>query len=216
MIRAVVFDFDGVILESSDLKTEAFRQLFIEEKPELLRQIVAYHKQNMGISRFVKFRHIHEHILRKPYTDETERGLGSRFADLIDDGIKNSAFVKGAREFLVEHHRQYDCFVASGTPEQELLTIAANKEIARYFRELHGSPKQKADILKDILRRYSLRKEELVFVGDAPSDLRAARETGVIFVGRIQGDNLAPADCDRAIEDLTGLGNLLGQIGRRK
>ncbi|GAF78578.1 unnamed protein product, partial [marine sediment metagenome] len=28
MIKAIIFDFDGVIVESSDIKTEAFRELF--------------------------------------------------------------------------------------------------------------------------------------------------------------------------------------------
>ena len=52
MIEAIIFDFDGVILESADIKTNAFRTLFEKESPELINKIISYHFKNMGISRF--------------------------------------------------------------------------------------------------------------------------------------------------------------------
>src|SRR5690606_22889470 len=42
---AVIFDFDGVILESVKVKTDAFKELF-SDYPEHLEAIVAYHENN--------------------------------------------------------------------------------------------------------------------------------------------------------------------------
>jgi beta-phosphoglucomutase-like phosphatase (HAD superfamily) len=50
MLRAIVFDFDGVILESADIKTNAFRALFASY-PEHVDQIVDFHLRNAGVSR---------------------------------------------------------------------------------------------------------------------------------------------------------------------
>ncbi len=45
MIKAILFDFDGVILESMDIKTKAFSKLFTKY-PEYVDQIVKLHKDN--------------------------------------------------------------------------------------------------------------------------------------------------------------------------
>ena len=59
MIKAIVFDFDGVLAESANLKTRAFSDLFKGEDEETVRQIVAYHLKNAGVSRFEKFKIIY-------------------------------------------------------------------------------------------------------------------------------------------------------------
>ena len=58
MINSIIFDFDGVILESVSVKTAAFRQLF-SFAPEHVDEIVQYHLDNGGMSRFDKFRYIY-------------------------------------------------------------------------------------------------------------------------------------------------------------
>ena len=63
MISIIILDFDGVILESVSVKTEAFRTLF-SFAPEYVEEIVKFHKDNGGMSRFDKFRYIFDHILK--------------------------------------------------------------------------------------------------------------------------------------------------------
>ena len=46
MIRSIVFDFDGVLVDSVNIKTEAFARLFDHEGPEVLEKVVAYHLEN--------------------------------------------------------------------------------------------------------------------------------------------------------------------------
>lgn len=58
MIEVIILDFDGVVVESVDIKTEAFRELFQEY--ENVDDIVQYHLQNNAISRFIKFKYIYE------------------------------------------------------------------------------------------------------------------------------------------------------------
>lgn len=54
MIRAIVLDFDGVIVESLDIKTRAFRDLF-SDYPQHLDKIMSYHLAHNAISRYIKF-----------------------------------------------------------------------------------------------------------------------------------------------------------------
>src|SRR5215467_1275440 len=62
---AVAFDFDGVILESTDIKTAAFRALFADQ-PDALERILSLHETHGGVSRLVKFDLIYRDILKQP------------------------------------------------------------------------------------------------------------------------------------------------------
>ena len=53
--QQIIFDFDGVILDSNQIKSNAFSNSLIDEDKELVKLFIAFHKKNGGISRFKKF-----------------------------------------------------------------------------------------------------------------------------------------------------------------
>lgn len=180
MIRAAVFDFDGVIAESTKIKTEAFRRLFDGDE-----RAVEYHEANMGISRYDKFRHITTEILGRPYTPEDERRLGGRFSELVMDEVVRCPLVPGARELLERLAGELPLFVASATPEEEVRRIVELRDLTPLFAGVHGTPLTKGEILRRVVSERHLQPTEVVMVGDATSDLQGAREARVRFVGRV-------------------------------
>ncbi|MDN5339305.1 MAG: hypothetical protein PWQ30_414, partial [Euryarchaeota archaeon] len=58
-LTTLILDFDGVVVESLPLKTAAFRKIFSFTSPEHLDEIIAFHLENGGMSRYDKFRHIY-------------------------------------------------------------------------------------------------------------------------------------------------------------
>ena len=183
MQDVMVLDFDGVILESADIKTQAFRELF-SAYPDKVDAIVAYHETNAGISRFVKFRHIHAHLLGRPLGADEERALGERFADLVVEEVIRCAFVPGASELLKTYVKKCPLFLASGTPEGELHRLVEARNLNAFFRRIYGAPKEKPAILEDILTMTNTPRASLLFVGDGRSDYEAAKAAGVGFIGR--------------------------------
>ena len=210
MIQAIIFDFDGVILESADIKTEAFRKLF-NHYPDHVHAVVDYHMQNMGISRYEKFRHIFTHILKMPLSAELEKELGEKFTNTVFEEILSTEFVPGAYEFLAQNYEKYDFFIASGTPQLELEEIIQRRNISDFFREVHGTPRKKNEIIKDILLRFGFIPKEVVFVGDAISD-RLAAENLVNFIARMTKTEQGLADCKYKISNLTELPLILTQV----
>ena len=60
---AVVFDFDGVLVESVDVKTDAFAALYRPYGSDIVEKVVAWHMAHGGVMRFEKFRHFHRVFL---------------------------------------------------------------------------------------------------------------------------------------------------------
>lgn len=211
MIKAIIWDIDGVILESAEIKTKAFEILFADY-PDELSEIISYHQENGGISRYVKFKYIYEKILGKNLSAEEEAELGEKFSKIALTQVLKAPFVPGAIEFLSQNKNRYLFFVASGTPEDELKDILNHHQLTPFFLEIHGAPTTKADIIEDILYRYELQRQETVFVGDAESDRLAAEKTSILFIARLTQENPELKDCRWRINDLTELDTFLQNI----
>lgn len=184
MIKAVIFDFDGVLAESVNIKTEAFKRLFEKEGKDAQDKIVAYHLEHGGISRFEKFRYIYKEILKRPLSDKEFDSLCKRFEELVLEGVISAPEVNGASECLRKLQGRVKLFIVSGTPEDEIRLIVKVREMEHFFTGIYGSPKTKAELLGNILKEENLSKDEVVFIGDAMTDYNAAKDTGIGFLAR--------------------------------
>lgn len=184
MIGAIVFDFDGVLVESVEVKTRAFARLFASEPPRVVDRILEYHLKNGGVSRFVKFRTIYRDILHRPLQDGQFQALCDQYAKVVVEEVVAAPWVEGADEFLMNHQGDYRFLIVSGTPEDELKVIVRQRGMERFFDDILGSPRTKDLLLQEAMVKFGLQPSELVFVGDAETDWIAARQTGVPFIWR--------------------------------
>lgn len=202
---ALIFDFDGVLVESVGVKTQAFASLYAAYGPEIVTQVVDYHIANGGISRHRKFRYFHEALLGVPLSSEEEARLAGEFSLLVEEAVITAPWVAGAREFLLAHHASLPLFVASGTPEEELKRILDKRSMMPLFQGVHGSPAEKGEILRGIVARGNFDPDRVLMIGDAWTDWEGALAANVDFLGCVsQHDNPFPPDVP-VIPDLTRL-----------
>lgn len=207
MLDAIIFDFDGVICESVDAKTEAFRKLF-QGYPEHLDKIIQFHIVNGGISRYEKFKVIYRDFLKLELTEEESRRLGQRFTEYSYDAVVNSAFVHGACEFLNKYHKRLPLFIVSGTPEEEMISVVMKRKLNHFFQGVYGSPRSKSALIMKILSEGDFDADRVVFIGDSINDYAGADQAGVRFIGRVRPQHPNPfvdLPIEKLIEDLTGL-----------
>lgn len=183
--QVVILDFDGVLVESADIKTEAYAALYKGYGPEVVEQVIAYDRLHGGLSRFAKFRYYHRELLKKELGRRDAMRLGRRFSHLVKDAVIAAAWVRGVPEFLADYSDLFELYIASGTPEAELRQIVAARGMASFFKGIYGSPRTKVKIIGDILSRSGYRPEEAVMVGDSLTDYQAAVCAGISFVGRV-------------------------------
>lgn len=184
-IRLVAFDFDGVILESADLKTQAFAELFAEHGEAVARQFVAYHLAHQGISRFKKFEWFYRELLRRPLSETESQRLGKRFSELVYQKILIAPIVAGCQELLeVLHLHGLAMAVISGTPQDELLQIVEHRGLQHFFSHVIGAPTEKPEAIRRVLEDHGLGASQALFIGDGLSDFKAAQATQLAFVAR--------------------------------
>ena len=180
---AIVFDFDGTLVQSNEIKKWAFGKLYEKYGEDFVRLVTDYHVEHAGISRFVKFRHFHEHLLGLAYNDELGKNLSHNYSQLVFDAIVEAPYVEGAVKFLEKYYQQIPLFVASATPEEELRKIIFRRGMSRYFSNIYGSPATKNEILRLILSNHSWPPERVLMVGDSLADLEGAQSIKTDFMG---------------------------------
>ncbi|PHR30151.1 MAG: hypothetical protein COA36_01850 [Desulfotalea sp.] len=210
-LRALFFDFDGVIVDSIHIKTQALQLLFQGCSPGVIQKVIHYHKQHGGISRVDKIVHAHANFIGLPIGKEELEKWSGRYADLVVEKVIEAPWIQGAQEFLQSTTTStLEVFVISGTPEDELKYIINRRGITDSFKESLGSPVRKPAHIRNLLQKYELRPMDCVFVGDALTDYDAAKETGLHFVG-IQGEVIFPSGTV-VLEDCRGLQQALDNL----
>jgi phosphoglycolate phosphatase-like HAD superfamily hydrolase len=209
--RAVLFDFDGVICDSVDVKTQAFRALYEHHGPDITQAVARYHHEHGGISRYEKIRYYENLIHGTEPDQQTVDHLASKFADLVVQKVIESNYIDGALEALETTSATMSLYVVSGTPEDELQHIVEARRLSDFFDAVYGSPRQKHDIIASIMHDHGYEAGDCLMIGDAMTDYTAAQKTSVDFLGVLSGDhNPFPAGT-RVIDDLTMLSNVFNQ-----
>lgn len=183
MNKGIIFDFDGVVCDSVNVKTEAFATMYRAHGDDVVAKVVQYHHDHGGISRYEKFRYYHKELLGIALTDEEVMKLGDDFSSIALQKVIDSPYIPGVLDFIKKQHKRADLFICTGTPESEILIILKKKNLTQYFTGIFGAPKSKADIIREIMLRYHKTPEQLEFFGDAMTDYKAAMETNVKFIG---------------------------------
>ena len=85
------------------------------------------------------------------------------------------------KKFLKNNYKKYDFFISSATPSHELYDIV-KKKLSKYFINTLGSPNNKFQHIKYILKNYNYNNRELIFIGDTYNDYLAAKSYNIKFI----------------------------------
>ncbi len=183
MIEALIFDFDGVILDSTGIKDAAYRKIF-QGYDENTKRFMEYHQINGGISRFVKIRYFFEELLQQEVSKERVMELAGQFGAMMREELTNPAhMIKESVEFIKNNHQKYPIHVASGAEEEELKFICEKLGIKEFFVSIHGSPTIKPLLVEKIIKENGYNPLNLILIGDSINDYQAANQNNIEFYG---------------------------------
>jgi len=183
-IKNIIFDFDGVILDSVPLKTEAFRKLFADYTIEKVEKLIEFHLENGGVSRYEKIKYFFNVLLNKNINDDLILEYAKKYSRLTKKELTNSKYlINDSFEFIKQNYQKYNMHIASGADENDLKYICNKLNLTRYFITINGSPIKKGEIIKNILKSYKYKKNETIMIGDSITDFDAAKENEIEFYG---------------------------------
>jgi len=179
--RAIVYDFDGTLIDSNAIKIEAFDLCFGQHRDHL-DAIRAYCRNHHAIPRGEKFRHVVEDILGQPYTPEVAADLHERFEQATISRVIAAREILGALAFVRAMRAGRFTALLSMTPHDSLGRILEARGWRNLFQQIQGSPVNKTEWLAARREEWGLGAADLVFIGDTEEDRRAAENAGCAFI----------------------------------
>lgn len=184
MIKNILWDFDGVILDSMEVRDFGFQEIFKKYKATDVKTLLEYHRLNGGLSRYVKIRYFFESILNKDITDSEVLEYATQFSDIMRRELTNSKnLIEDSVNFIKKNHTKFNFHIVSGSDQEELRFLCNELGIGDYFLSIHGSPTPKNTLVKDLLLKCNYKLIESCLVGDSLNDYEAAQVNNISFFG---------------------------------
>ncbi len=177
-----IFDCDGVILNSNQLKIEAMKNTleayFVDEI--LIEKCLSYFSNNFGKSRFHHVAYFLEKIFMIEAKEkcEIERLILKGFSERCRTLYISATLTPNFTSFIDQCDGKR--FVASGSEQEELRYVFHQRKLDKLFDGIFGSPVSKDDNIQRIIEQEG--NSNAVMFGDAESDMFAALKNGIDFV----------------------------------
>jgi phosphoglycolate phosphatase-like HAD superfamily hydrolase len=184
----IFWDFDGVIKDSVNVKTQAYFNLFKPFGFDVAERVRKHHEANGGISRYDKFPIYLQWAGIEP-NQNIINDYCYKFSQRVMLEVINSPWVNGAEQYLRNNKHKQLFFLVSATPYDELEVILERLDLKKCFNKVYGSPTSKYDAIQDALFSYRLNYENCLSIGDSQADIDAAVSHKINFLLRCHDSN---------------------------
>lgn len=150
--KQIIFDFDGVIIDSHKIKNKAFFEIFLKYGKKVARKAYSVHLKNEGKSRYIKFQYIIKKILNEKVTQKKLKDYSIKFDQITLKKIIKLKITKNLINFLKKNKKKYLFYISTGTPQKIIEKILKKKKIYPFFKRVYGSPLKKVDHIEKIKR----------------------------------------------------------------
>lgn len=177
--QTLIFDCDGVILNSNTIKTEAFYQVALPYGRQCADSLVAYHVAHGGVSRYQKFQWFVDNVLDDKQVVVSK--LVNAYAMAVKSALLQCEVTDGLLE-LREQTKHTNWLIVSGSDQNELREVFQLRQLADLFDGgIFGSPDDKKVILAREMANGNIKRPAL-FLGDSRYDFESAYGAGLDFV----------------------------------
>ncbi|HEG3340327.1 haloacid dehalogenase [Campylobacter jejuni] len=184
MIKNILWDFDGVIIDSLAIRDYGFREILKNFDKDLVEKLIIYHQTNGGLSRFHKIKYFFNEILKRNIDDKEIQNYASKFSLIMkEELVKSKYLILDSVNFIQKNYKKYNFHIVSGSEHNELNFLCQKLQIRQYFHSIHGSPTPKIELVKNLLFQENYKKHETILIGDSINDFEAAKLNQIDFYG---------------------------------
>jgi phosphoglycolate phosphatase-like HAD superfamily hydrolase len=173
--KNIIWDFDGVIIDSSEIRVFAFREMLKNYPLDKVDKLIDFHKTNDGLSRYVKIDYFFSNIINQSIDNQKRTSLLKEFGMICSKKLDNKKLlIEDTLKFIVNNHSQKNFHIASGSDNDELKTLCLSLDLATFFNSINGSPEVKKNIVRRVILENNYIPEETCLIGDSINDYDAA------------------------------------------
>ncbi len=184
--KSLIFDCDGVILNSNKIKSNTFRKVLNKFNQNAVDEFIKYHKSNGGISRYIKFEYFLNNILPqyekiKLNKDVLLKQLLENYSSECKSLLFKSEVTKNLKKLRIISGK-IPWLIVSGGDQNELKEVFKHKKINSFFNGgIFGSPDKKNIIIQREIMNKKIKFPALMF-GDSKLDYEVAKENDIEFL----------------------------------
>lgn len=181
-LKALVFDFDGTLVDSNACKHNAFYELF-PDKPAV-RKVIEEVLSEMGAqSRYVIFPELLRRL--RPVFPMAEPEQSAEYIEQYRKRVvvaqQAACEMPGAGESLRALSERYPLYLSTITPQEDIEYLLKARNWACLFRKVFGYPNDKIKVLHQVMQTEKADQTEVIMIGDGAGDRAAAEQVGCPF-----------------------------------
>lgn len=179
--QSLIFDCDGVILNSNKIKTQAFYDVSLKYGHNVAQELRDYHIRNGGVSRYKKFEYLLSNIVNEKPDSTVLNDLLKSFAREVKKSLLKCEVAVGLNE-LREKTIHTKWLIVSGGDQAELRQVFSQRGLDKYFNGgIFGSPDTKETIIEREVKNQNISPPS-IFLGDSKYDYQVASKYGLDFL----------------------------------
>lgn len=177
--KAIVFDFDGVVVESNQIKRDLFFEIWGEYRDDSTVESAL----NLGGSRYEIIQRIYNQLIPKNlHSERSYEDYIDKYTTISQELISALKVNVTLKNMLEKYHNHKLLFINSATPRATLKKICKNLKIEKYFDGIYGVEVDKVQNFIDIFHKHDLQASEVLFYGDMKSDELVANSLNIDFI----------------------------------
>lgn len=175
MIKYLIFDFDGTLVDSMNIGIDAVN--VIAEKHDfnkVKQEDIGYLR---GLSIIERCKYLNVHLYNIPF-------WAAEFYNLYKHAMEQLKLFEGIRELLKElHDSGYNIAILSSNSEHNIRSFFKRNKL-EYIKQILCSNKilGKDKMINRFLKRNKLKKSEVIYVGDEERDIIACKKCGIKII----------------------------------
>jgi HAD superfamily hydrolase (TIGR01549 family) len=181
--EVILWDFDGVILNSLAVREFGFIKTLSNYPKDKVDLLLKFHHDNGGLSRYVKFEYFFNEILKIKVQDEVLKELQIKFSAIMRKSLSDKKLlIADVNTFILKNSNNFKMHIVSGSDQEELRYLCRELKISDYFLSIFGSPTPKKELVNTLLNNNKYDRSKTCLIGDSINDYEAAKHNNIYFL----------------------------------